>query len=123
VGLELPGLLGKIRLRARVASVAGDALDLLVDARLQRDERRLVAVGAGVGKLRRDRGRGTGEEAQEGPDDGKSEGTGLGLPVAARLAAMLGGQITATSELGVGSRFTVRLPVEGLPDGVGSSNA
>jgi two-component system, NarL family, capsular synthesis sensor histidine kinase RcsC len=56
-------------------------------------------------------------------DDGKSEGTGLGLPVAARLAAMLGGQITATSELGVGSRFTVRLPVEGLPDGVGSSNA
>jgi signal transduction histidine kinase len=56
-------------------------------------------------------------------DGGKSEGTGLGLPVAARLATMLGGAITATSELGVGSEFTVRLPVHGPSDGVGSSHA
>src|SRR5690606_7084717 len=38
-------------------------------------------------------------------------GTGLGLAVARRLARQLGGSITAASEPGAGSTFTLRVPV------------
>jgi signal transduction histidine kinase len=37
-------------------------------------------------------------------------GTGIGLSVSRKFCTLLGGQISATSELGTGSRFTVRLP-------------
>ena len=38
-------------------------------------------------------------------------GTGLGLTVAARIAAGIGGRLSVTSEIGVGSTFTLHLPV------------
>jgi two-component system sensor histidine kinase MtrB len=38
-------------------------------------------------------------------------GSGLGLAIALENARLLGGSIDAWSEIGVGSRFTLRLPV------------
>lgn len=42
-------------------------------------------------------------------------GTGLGLPVSRRLAEVLGGRLTVTSEPGKGARFTLALPLRGQP--------
>ncbi|MFI1991589.1 ATP-binding protein [Actinoplanes sp. NPDC020271] len=45
----------------------------------------------------------------------RHEGAGLGLPLARRLAACLGGTLTVSSEPGRGSRFTITLPLRALP--------
>lgn len=45
------------------------------------------------------------------------EGTGLGLPISRNLTEAMGGGLTVESELGVGSRFTLSVPVSiGDPD-------
>jgi signal transduction histidine kinase len=41
--------------------------------------------------------------------------TGLGLALSRKLARMMGGDVTVTSEPGKGSVFTVRLPVGATP--------
>jgi signal transduction histidine kinase len=43
--------------------------------------------------------------------DAQIHGTGLGLAVAKRIAGAMGGRLSVTSEVGVGSTFTLHLPV------------
>ncbi|OYQ64647.1 hypothetical protein B9G53_10765 [Pseudanabaena sp. SR411] len=52
-------------------------------------------------------------EAFEQTELGKktAEGTGLGLPISLKFAQFMGGEITVSSQLGVGSTFRVYLPV------------
>ena len=48
--------------------------------------------------------------------DAQIHGTGLGLTVARRIARAMGGRLTVASEVGVGSTFTLHLPVQRKSD-------
>jgi signal transduction histidine kinase len=52
----------------------------------------------------------------ENPIQKRVKGTGLGLPLCKRLAELLGGNITVTSQLGVGSTFAVSIPRQYFAD-------
>lgn len=63
------------------------------------------------------------EEFHQGrfPDGRRPDGSGLGLAICHKLAVILGGSLTATSELGDGSEFVLTLPVGPVVDLGGES--
>jgi signal transduction histidine kinase len=90
---------GEVSLRAR----------RIVDGR---DTIELAVADSGIGMTPEQLGRLFQEFSQaEASTAKKYGGTGLGLAITRKLARMMGGDVTVTSEHGKGSVFTVRLPV------------
>jgi GAF domain-containing protein len=93
---------GEVSLRAR----------RIVDGR---DTIELAVADTGIGMTPEQLGRLFQEFSQADASTAKKYGgTGLGLAITRKLARMMGGDVTVTSEYGKGSVFTVRLP--GSPD-------
>ena len=73
----------------------------------------LAVSDSGIGIAREDVGRLFVEFHQlEAGSGGRQEGTGLGLVLTKRFAELHGGHVGVESEVGKGSTFTLRLPVE-----------
>ncbi len=88
--------------------------EVRVSARLSTSRRDMVfAVSdTGIGIALRDQERIFQEFAQiENPLQRKSKGTGLGLPLAKKLAEVLGGSVSVQSKPGAGSTFTATIPL------------
>jgi len=89
---------GEVSLRARKVGIGRDTVELTV-------------VDTGVGMTPEQLGKLFQEFSQaEASTAKKYGGTGLGLAITRKLARMMGGDVTVTSEPGKGSAFTVRLP-------------
>jgi signal transduction histidine kinase/CheY-like chemotaxis protein len=91
-----------------------EAGEIRVGARLtsSRDAVVFSVSDTGIGIPPRDIDRVFDEFVQiENPLQRRTKGTGLGLPLSKRLAELLGGRITVHSELGVGSTFSVVVPL------------
>jgi len=110
---------GRIDVRARLADEAtGGGTDLLLD---------VIDTGVGIAeeeqqaifeKFRQGRVFQTGDDAMTR----EFSGTGLGLSIVRELCRLLGGDVSVESQLGRGSRFTVRLPVRLSARGQGTVN-
>ncbi len=90
---------GQVALHARVVS-EGDRAELVLD---------VIDTGMGIAAEDLERLFLPFEQGQRSHGRG---GVGLGLDIARRLARMLGGDIAVRSEVGVGSTFTLTLPVD-----------
>ena len=92
---------GDVTLRARRTANEGDWIELSV-------------VDTGIGMTPDQLAKLFQEFSQaEASTAKKYGGTGLGLAITRKLARMMGGDVTVTSEHGKGSVFTVRLPGSG----------
>jgi signal transduction histidine kinase/CheY-like chemotaxis protein len=78
----------------------------------QRDAVEFSVEDTGIGIPEADLARVFDEFVQiENPLQRRVKGTGLGLPLSRKLAELLGGKISVKSELGIGSTFSVTIPL------------
>jgi signal transduction histidine kinase len=88
--------------------------DVTIKAAAEGDEIRIDIVDTGPGIDETNIERLFDEFYQvENRERDREKGFGLGLAIAKRMTGRLGGRLAVTSELGVGSQFTVMLPREG----------
>jgi CheY-like chemotaxis protein len=87
--------------------------EVRVSVRTGHDNMVVFSVGdTGIGIAAEDQPRIFKEWEQiEGKLQKKAKGTGLGLPLSKKLAQLLGGDIYVKSQLGVGSTFSVAVPI------------
>ena len=88
--------------------------EVRVSARLtaRRDAIEFAVADTGIGIPPEDLDRVFEEFVQiENPLQRRVKGTGLGLPLSKKLAELLGGRLTVVSTLGLGSTFTVTIPL------------
>lgn len=91
---------------------------VLISATLERSELVIAVTDTGPGMGEAELATVFGEFEQAGEAGERSGGTGLGLSISTRIAAALGGSLSAASRKGAGSTFTLRLPVRAVEAGV-----
>jgi signal transduction histidine kinase len=109
----------RVRLRQILYNLISNAVKFTdrggrVQVRARRDEDRvsIAVMDTGIGIAPRDLSRlYRSFEQLELPSGDRPGGTGLGLALTKRLVEMHGGTIDVESQLGVGTTFTVRIPV------------
>lgn len=90
--------------------------EIRVRAMADCDVVRFEVSDTGIGIAAADQARIFDEFTQiDGPIQRRVAGTGLGLPLTRRLAALLGGRVELASALGVGSTFSVAIPLRRDP--------
>jgi signal transduction histidine kinase/CheY-like chemotaxis protein len=90
-----------------------EAGEIRVTARMEGADTVLFSVrDTGIGIAPEDQERIFAEFTQlDNPVQGRVRGTGLGLPLARRLARLLGGDVSVESTVGLGATFSLRLPL------------
>lgn len=105
------------RLRQVLFNVAGNAVKFTksggvsVSASMKGSDFVLVVRDTGPGMTAEERNRIFDEFVQVGPSHAKSGGKGLGLSISTRIIEAFGGDMKVDSIPGVGSSFTIRIPV------------
>jgi signal transduction histidine kinase len=90
--------------------------EVRIDARVEAGRAAVAVVDQGIGMSREDRAHLWEPFRRGGASTGAIPGTGLGLSIAKRIVEAHGGEIAVQSEPGVGSTFSLKLP---LFDGTG----
>ncbi len=116
---ELPDLhdFDPARLRQVLFNVIGNAVKftqsggVLIRAWPETENVIITVSDTGPGMTAEEQARIFGEFEQAGSAEARSGGTGLGMAISYRIVEEFGGALSVESEKGVGSTFTIRLPL------------
>ncbi len=116
---ELPDLhdFDPARLRQVLFNVIGNAVKftqtggVLIRAWPETETVVITVSDTGPGMTEEEQARIFGEFEQAGSAEARSGGTGLGMAISHRIVQEFGGSLSVESEKGVGSTFTIRLPL------------